>query len=214
MDGILSIKKKNYADGIIMFLIDFCHRGVNKIYNFLVFGRTDIWIDYTAHLIGKNSIEFGKNFQTGKNIWIEAIREFNGKCYSPRIVIKDNVRIQESVHIGATNYIEIGNNVLIASKVFITDHNHGIYSGDIQSLPNTYPWERVLSEDRVLIGDNVWIGDNVTILPGVIIGKGSVIGANSVVTKNVPVSSIVIGVPARVIKHFDDQVKKWVKINE
>ncbi|MGL5982215.1 MAG: CatB-related O-acetyltransferase, partial [Cetobacterium sp.] len=50
------------------------------------------------------------------------------------------------------------------------------------------------------IGNDVWIGDNVIILGGVKIGNGAVIGAGALVTKDVIPYSIVVGVPARVIK--------------
>lgn len=56
-------------------------------------------------------------------------------------------------------------------------------------------------EQPLSIGNDVWIGTNATICRGVTIGDGAVIGANSVVTKDVPPYSIVVGVPAKVIKY-------------
>ena len=44
------------------------------------------------------------------------------------------------------------------------------------------------------------IGSSATILCGVTIGENAIVGAGSVVTKNVPASTIVAGVPAKVIK--------------
>lgn len=62
-------------------------------------------------------------------------------------------------------------------------------------------------EEPLAIGNDVWIGTNATICRGVNIGDGAVIGANSVVTKDVPPYSIVVGVPAKVIKYrFDRDV--------
>jgi maltose O-acetyltransferase len=52
----------------------------------------------------------------------------------------------------------------------------------------------------VRIGRDVWIGTRVIILPGVEIGEGSVIGAGSVVSKSVPPFSVVVGVPAKVVR--------------
>jgi galactoside O-acetyltransferase len=64
------------------------------------------------------------------------------------------------------------------------------------------PAERAIVQKDVFIEDSVWIGEGVSILKGVRIGKGSVIGAGAVVTKNVPPYSLVVGVPAKVIKRI------------
>lgn len=53
---------------------------------------------------------------------IEAHDFHNGVKFSPEIIIGDNVSINYDCHIGAINKIVIGNNVLLASKIFITDH--------------------------------------------------------------------------------------------
>lgn len=50
----------------------------------------------------------------------------------------------------------------------------------------------------VTIGDNVGIGSNTMNVHGVIIGYDVTIGA--VITEDVPPNSVVVGVPARVMK--------------
>jgi len=123
--------------------------------------------------------------------------------------IGDNVEINDYVHIAAVLNIEIGNHVLIASKVFITDHNHGNYTGDDQSHPMEPPKDRKLAAKPVKIEDNVWIGEYVTILPGVTVGKGSIIGTSSVVTRDIPPYTIAVGIPAKVIKRYNEQKGIW-----
>lgn len=184
----------------------------NRIYNLLIFHRLDIHIQHPAKLNGIKYIHIGKNFVSGRNLRLEAIVQYGDKIYIPKIVIKDNVSINDFVHIGCTNYVEIGNDVLMASKVYISDHNHGYYSGDNQSNPLIEPVKRIVSSNKsVIIGDNVWIGENVAILPGVKIGEGSIIGANSVVTKDIPKYSIAVGNPAKVVKFFNFNKQKWEK---
>ena len=109
--------------------------------------------------------------------------------------------------------VKIGNDVLFASNVFISDHTHGSYSGDMQSNPLQPPNEREIVCGNVEIGDKVWIGENVAVLLGVSIGESSIIGANSVVTKDIPAFSIAVGSPARVIKTWDKAAEKWVAVS-
>lgn len=114
-------------------------------------------------------------------------------------------------HIVAHEKVEIGNDVLIASKVFISDTNHGNYSGEIQDSPITKPSERHLFSSTVNIGDRVWIGENVVILAGSRIGDGCIIGANSVVKDEWPNNTILAGIPARALKKWDKEQGKWVR---
>jgi acetyltransferase-like isoleucine patch superfamily enzyme len=52
----------------------------------------------------------------------------------------------------------------------------------------------------ITIGDGVWIGTRAIILKGVNIGSGAVIGAGAIVTRDVPMNSLAVGQPARVIR--------------
>ncbi len=51
-----------------------------------------------------------------------------------------------------------------------------------------------------VIGDGVYIATGAKILGDIQIGDGCVIGANAVVTKSIPPHSLVVGIPAKVIK--------------
>ena len=129
-----------------------------------------------------------------------------------QIKIGKNVMAYHNLHIGALDSVVIGNRVLIASSVYISDHQHGSYSGNRQSSPLEPPIERQLVSNPVTIGDDVWIGEKVSILPGVTIGKGVIIGAGAVVNKDLPNHVIAVGVPAKVIKKFDFEKDSWISI--
>lgn len=54
---------------------------------------------------------------------------------------------------------------------------------------------------RPIIGDNVYVGCNVVIIGDITIGNNVTIGAGSVVIKDIPDNVVVVGNPARIIKH-------------
>lgn len=187
---------------------------MNKIYYIILFHQIRGGVDISSKILGRKYIKVGKSFRSGKHLWLEAVTEYEGQKLCPKIIIKDNVSLSDFNHIGAVNYVEIGNNVLFGSKCYVTDHNHGIYSGSSgQSNPDIPPMRRLLTRDKkVIIEDNVWLGDNVTVLPGVTIGKGSIIGSNAVVSKSIPPYSIAVGIPAHVIKKWNSVHRQWEKI--
>ena len=156
----------------------------------------------------KHLIKIGKNFTTGSFCRMEAYNEGN-----TRLTIGDNVQINDSVHIVANNSVIIEDGVLIASKVFISDCNHGSYGrNNVHTNPLIAPNYRDLTINSVLIKSNVWIGESVTILEGVTIGEGSIIGAMSLVNNNIPPYTIAVGIPAKIIKKFNFNNKKWEKV--
>ena len=157
----------------------------------------------------KRFIEIGEGFTTGVGCRIEAFPQIE------KIVLKfgKNVQINDYVHITAMTNVAIGNNVLMASKMYISDCTHGSYAGDINdSNTNSIPIERPLSSKPVIIGDNVWLGEFVSVLPGVTIGKGTIVGANSVVSKSLPDYVIAVGSPAKPIKKYNFESQRWEKI--
>jgi len=156
----------------------------------------DFLIETPCTVKGPENIEIGSNCYIHSDMRLETYTEYKGVTYKPFIAIGDNVIINNNCHIGAINKIVIGNNVLIASKVFITDHFHGD-SNRIDLVPVK---RNLISKGPVIIEDNVWVGEGVCILPGVKVGKNAIIGANSVVSKDVPPNAVVGGVPARIIK--------------
>ncbi len=160
---------------------------------------------------GKKYIDFGENLTTGYYCRLEVNGVF-GKNDKP-LVFGKNVNIGDNVRISCCESVKIGDNVLMGSKVLIIDNSHGYY-GELEnnSLPQTPPNERELFCSPVAIGDNVWIGEGSVIQQGVRIGRGSIIAANSVVTHDVSEKSIYGGVPARMLKRFDEASGKWIKV--
>jgi acetyltransferase-like isoleucine patch superfamily enzyme len=161
----------------------------------------DFSVQYPIEHVGLKFISVGNNFSCFSRLRIEAFDKHLSNLYAPVIKIGSGVSINYDCHIACVNQVEIGDNVLIASKVFITDHAHG--KAEISML-GTPPSERiVLSKGPVKIENNVWIGEGVAILPNVTIGENSIIGANAVVTKSFPKNSLIGGNPAKLIKTIE-----------
>ncbi|ALU14146.1 hexapeptide repeat-containing acetyltransferase [Eubacterium limosum] len=185
-----------------------------NIYSLLwtkIFYKEARLIRQPIYIRGKSGIYLGKGFTSGYRCRLETFNnDKEEKKY--KIKIDDNVKIGDDVHIAAGQKIKIGKNTLIASKVFVSDVSHGIYSDYCKhSNPTVAPDTRHLYFDEVSIGENVWIGENVCVLPGVTIGNGCIIGANAVVTKSIPDFSIAVGIPAKVIKKYSFSDKRWIK---
>lgn len=143
-------------------------------------------------LINPKAISIGKRVKIRKGARLEAVGPWDGQ--KPKLVIGDDTSINLYFHCGAAESVTIGSNVLIAGRVYISDHDHQYdhphYSARQCEGFKTAP---------VVIEDGVWLGEGSVILKGVTIGKRAVVGANAVVTKDVPPFTIVGGVPAKVI---------------
>lgn len=181
---------------------------INLIRTKLTFSNARI-IRFPIDIRGKKYIQISKGFTTGIGCRIEAYPKGNDKT----LFIGENFQMNDYVHITALESVKIGKNVLLASKIYISDCAHGSYSGDNNdSNPKTPPNNRPLFSEPVVIEDNVWLGEFVSVLPGVTIGQGTIVGANSVVSKSLPPFVIAVGTPAKPIKKFNFENKKWEKI--
>ena len=154
------------------------------------------------YIRGKKSISGCVGLTTGR------FCRFDLEGCKQTLFIGDNCEMGDMTHIVAHERVEIGDNVLIASKCFISDTNHGVYKGEVQDGPEIMPNLRPLKTEPVKIGDNVWIGENAVILAGANIGNGCIVGANSVITKSIADNSIVVGNNI-ILKVYNKATQQW-----
>lgn len=106
--------------------------------------------------------------------------------------IGDHGFINYGCSISASLRVTIGPRCRIGTHVLMMDNDfHRLEPARRDERPESAP---------ITVGENVWIGGRSIVLNGVTIGDDSVIGAGSVVSSDVPPSTVVAGVPARVIR--------------
>lgn len=150
--------------------------------------------------IGPQHITVGDNVTIHDMGWLLTV-QIDGDI--PDMVIGDGVSIGHFSHIVCVKKVHIGKNVLAADRIYISDNLHGY-----EDIGTPIARQKVLYKGEVSIGENSWIGENVSII-GCKVGRHCVIGANSVVTKDIPDYSVAAGVPAKVIKQYDQVTGKW-----
>lgn len=120
-------------------------------------------------------------------------------------------------HLSSKYGIQISTNTNIGSGLYI-GHGCGIIINPTAKIGKNVSLSQFLTigskkGKAATIEDNVYIGPSVCLVEDVIIGHDSQIGAGSVVTKNIPPFSVAVGIPAKVIKRYNQNTKVWEKIN-
>lgn len=119
------------------------------------------------------------------------------------IVVGDNVQIGDDCFFTGQGGLQIGNDVLFASRVSLIPNEH-CYE-DIRKPIIKQPQK----SEPIKIGDGCWFGINSTVLSGTTIGKNCVIAAHSVVRGNFPDYCVIGGCPAVIIKKYDFETNEW-----
>jgi acetyltransferase-like isoleucine patch superfamily enzyme len=174
-------------------------------------------IDFPRRIINGQFMFFGDNVWLGPGTLLLAATRYPPpplqnpdinlplQSFSPKIVIGNRVTSTADLQISAHSEVTIEDDVMFASNVHIDDASHGYLTANIP-----YKYQPMSCIGPVLIKYGSWIGQNVVISSGVTIGECCIIGANSVVTTSVPERCIAVGAPARVIKHWDASLNRWI----
>jgi acetyltransferase-like isoleucine patch superfamily enzyme len=110
------------------------------------------------------------------------------------VAIGDRSAIGAGSFLGGQGGIRIGSDVITGPGVRIFSENHAFED------PSRPIRTQGVVRTGVIVGDDCWIGGGATIVDGVTIGRGCVIGAGAVVTHDAPDFSVLVGVPARIIR--------------
>lgn len=130
------------------------------------------------------------------------------EAVTPRLIIGNRVHFGKMNRIGCDNKIVIEDDVLFAPHVHISDRNHGF-----EDIHVPISRQKVTSKGSVVIGAETWLGFGCQVMSGVKIGRHCVIAAGAIVVKDVPDYCIVGGNPARILKQYNQETRKWEKYN-
>lgn len=146
----------------------------------------------------------------GKDVKIFAFTNLYGCQIGDETKIGAFVEVQKGARIGAR--CKISSHSFVCEGVTIEDN---VFVGhNVTFINDRYP--RATTEGEALQTEEDWvviptvvktgasIGSSATILCGITIGEGAVIGAGCVVTSDVPARTIVVGNPARILRHIDE----------
>ena len=100
----------------------------------------------------------------------------------------------DGVMIDVRGGVVLEDDVTLSNRVTIVTHINVGYPD--HPLQRYFPTK----ESKVLLQTGVYVGTSATILAGVTVGRESVVGAGAVVTKNVSERTVMVGVPAKVLK--------------
>ncbi len=186
-------------------------RWLRLTYPFCEFGK-GVSITHSCEILRSIAAEIAisDNVYLAPDVWLNVVPGPSGP--EPKIVLGKRCGIGRRSMISAKNQIVLGEDVLFAPAVLIMDHNH-----EFSDVSQPITVQGVTPGGKIRIEKNCWLGYGAVVLCGsgqVTIGRNSVIGANCVVTRSVPPYSIMAGNPAKLIKMYDPESKKWVKPTE
>jgi acetyltransferase-like isoleucine patch superfamily enzyme len=157
-------------------------------------------------------------------------------CIAPDVKLGKDVRMSKFINlygcvigdetkIGA--FVEVQKNATIGRRCKISSHTFicegveiedGVFIGHgVTFINDSYPravnsdgtlqTERDWTVERTVVKRGASIGSGSTILSNVVVGENAIVGAGSVVTRDVPQNAIVVGNPARVLRHVSQELE-------
>lgn len=161
-------------------------------------------INNPLRIQGSQNISIGNNVLINQRTWLASLPIAGEK--EANLVFDDGCVIGDYNHIWCSHSITFEKNVLTANHVYVSDNLH-----EYEDITVPIVKQPIKQLKCVVIGEGSWLGENVCVI-GACIGKHCVIGANSVVTHDIPDYCVAVGVPAKVIKRYDFETKKWIKL--
>ncbi len=173
---------------------------------------TGVDIDHRAVVDGAKYIELAEDVFVQRGAWLVVplfdIPSVEDRAY---LTVGRGTRIGPNCLISAANRVEIEEHVLIAPNVYVSDHSHAY---DDIHWPISY--QGIVSRGTIKIESGAWLGMNAIIHAGngeLTIGRNSVVAGNSFVRHSVEPYTVVTGNPARPVRRYSGEERKWISID-
>ena len=144
-----------------------------------------------TRLSGERRIWIGDDVFVGAGTWLQVVGPEEGDV---ALTIGSGSGIAGNCVLSAAESVRLGDRVLLARGVYVSDHSHAFEDTSRAVLD-----QGITRIEPVEVCDGAWLGENVVVCPGVRIGRGAVVGANSVVLNDVPDHCVAVGAPARIV---------------
>lgn len=158
-----------------------------------------------------NAGEHCSGIRIGQNSRIEG--ELFVFAHGGQINIGNWCFVGPSARIWSAAVITIKDRVLISHNVNIFDSlTHPMdpiqrHKQFAEIVTHGHPKEIDLGGRPIVIEEDAWIGAGAMIMRGVRIGARSIVGAGAIVTQDVPDDVVVVGNPARIVRHINNSNK-------
>jgi acetyltransferase-like isoleucine patch superfamily enzyme len=163
---------------------------------------SDVLLVAPVRIEGPEFMHFGSRILMHEQGWLMA-KSLPGRA-APRLTIGNLNVFGRFTKIVCAGEVTFGDEVLLADNVYIADTH---YRFDDPVIPIG---RQPLAEPKpIRIGSGAFIGRNSIVGPGVTIGDNAYVGAGTVITNNVPARCVIVGSPARILRHYDDAAGAW-----
>jgi acetyltransferase-like isoleucine patch superfamily enzyme len=183
-------------------LLFFSWKATVKCRSKLVTGRS-VTIERGCYIdaLSAEGIVFGNNVSVGRNTKI--IGTGHLQLTGKGMKLGNNIGLGTESFYGCGGGIEIGDDTIIGDYVSFHAENH---RHEDTAIPIRL---QGVTRVGIKVGKNCWIGAKTILLDGVVLEEGCIIAAGAVVTAgHYPANSIYGGIPAKLIRQRNDQLKQ------